>query len=399
MVAAPLAFAIYRRPGRHKFTEEPFVSSRIAQGKEEDVVYPTVESALLARKKVMLAITRLPERLSVAIGTDVVLTGVSETANDTEVAAYVDGQRQSGFNGKGKFALAVSTRILPPGLHTLKVRQNLTSGATRPVGQSRLLVFEGAPVQMQPLSEGASLFAPVTLHTQIGPGFAPQSLLYFADGRPLPSDPADPMTAQWDPRSRQPGVHALWVVGTDADGVSFRSQPISVTIPVRVRMAALPKSIAVTKTSHTLSLTAALTPGLAPVQVSYLVDDTPVATQSGPGFGAFSYDTTNLPPGTHNLTIEARDANDAVYVSAATRIEVQNTPWAAKRAQEDAQLQRKFKRAGAQDGQKAAAALRHPVVLAAGEKQEAREGVIGKTRGIAVIFLGKTPVIGRLIPD
>lgn len=397
-VSAPLKFAVYRRSGKRASTEEPFVSSRIAMGEEDTAVYTTVESALLARKRVTVAIARLPERLSVAAGTDVVLTGVSEEANDTEVAAYVDGQRQSGFNGKGKFALPVSTQILPPGLHTLKVRQNLTSGATRSVGQSRLLVFEGAPLQLQPLEENTNWFEPVTLRAQIGPGFTPQSILYFVDGHPLPSDPADPQTALFDPRSRQPGHHALWVVGTDAEGVSFKSQPVGVTIPTRVRVPASIAPVVVTKAAHTLPLKATLAPGLAPTQVSFLIDGTPVATQTHAPFDTAVCDVTNLPPGPHVLTVEAHDENDAVYVSAAGRIEVQNAAWAAKRAQEDLQLQRKFKSASAQSGKRIAIALRSPILGAVDDNPIPRDGTIGIARGIAVIFLGKTPVIGRMIP-
>ena len=331
-VSAPLKFAVYRRSGRRISTEEPFVGMRIVTGEEDSAVYATVESALLARKRVTVAIARLPERLSVAAGTDVVLTGVSEEANDTEVAAYVDGQRQSGFNGRGKFALPVSTQILPPGLHTLKVRQNLTSGVTRAVGQSRLLVFEHAPLQLQALEESTNWFAPVTLRAQISPGFTPQTLLYFVDGRPLQSDPADLQTALFDPRSRQPGNHALWVVGTDSEGVSFRSLPVQVTIPTRVRVEPPSGPVVVTKTAHTLPLKAILSPGLAPTQVTFLIDGAAVATQTHAPFDTAVCDVTNLPPGPHTLTAETRDDNDALYVSAAGRMEVKNVACAAKRA-------------------------------------------------------------------
>ncbi len=397
-VSAPLKFAVYRRPGRRVSTEEPFVGMRVATGEEDSAVYATVESALLARKRVTVAIARLPERLSVAAGTDVVLTGVSEEANDTEVAAYVDGQRQSGFNGRGKFALPVSTQILPPGLHTLKVRQNLTSGVTRAVGQSRLLVFEHAPLQLQPLDESVNLFAPVTLRAQISPGFTPQSLLYFVDGHPLQSDPADLQTALFDPRSRQPGNHALWVVGTDSEGVSFRSLPVQVTIPTRVRVQPPPALVVVTKTAHTLPLKATLAPGLAPTQVTFLIDGAAVATQTHAPFDTAVCDVTNLPPGPHTLTAETRDENDALYVSSAGRMEVKNVAWAAKRAQEDAQLQRKFKTASPQSGRRVTTALRHPILGAVDDKPAPRDGAIGIARGVAVIYLGKMPVIGHIIP-
>ena len=331
-VSTPLNFAVYRRPGKRASTEEPFVGARTVTPDSDPAVYGTVESALLARNRVTIAIARMPERLSVAAGTDVVLTGMSTTANDTEVAAYVDEQRQSGFNGKGKFALAVSTQVLMPGLHTLKVRQNVTSGITRPVAQSRLLVFAGAPVQLQPLEEGTNLFQPITLRTQIGPGFTPRSTLFFADGRALLSDPADPQTAQFDPRSRQPGVHTLWVVGTDEDGVSFKSQPIQVTIPTRVRVQPPASTVVVTKTAHTLPLKATFAPGLSLVQVSFYIDGAIVATVTRSPFDTAICDVAKLPPGPHLLTAEARDENDALYVSAAERIEIQNVAWTTKGA-------------------------------------------------------------------
>ena len=330
-VSTPLKFAVYRHPGKRTTTETLFKASKIAT-EEDAAVYTTVESALLARKRVTFPIKGLPERLAVASGTDVVLTGISEVANDTEVAVYVDEQRQSGFNGRGKYALPVSTQILPPGLHTLKVRQNLTSGATRPMRESRLLVFEGAPIQLRPLEEGTNWLQPVTLRAQIGPGFMLQSLLYYVDGQPLVSDPANPQTAQFDPRSRQPGTHNIWVVGTDAEGATYKSAPVQITIPIRARLQPLAVPIVVTKTAHTLHLKAILAPGLVPTQVSFLIDGTPAATQTHAPFDTAVFDASRLPPGPHLLTAEVRDENDAIYISAAVPIDVQNNGWTAKRA-------------------------------------------------------------------
>lgn len=330
-VSTPLKFAVYRHPGKRTATEVPFKASKTATREEDQAVYTTVEGALLARKRVTFPIKRLPERLAVASGTDVVLTGVSEVANDTEVAVYVDAQRQSGFNGRGKYALPVSTQSLPPGLHTLKVRQNLTSGATRPMRESRLLVFEGAPIQLQTWEAGTNWLRPVTLRAQIGPGFTLQSLLYYVDGRPLISDPADPQTALFDPRNRQPGTHNIWVVGTDSEGATYKSAPVQITIPTRVRLQPQSNSIVVTKTARTFHLKALLAPGLTPVQIRFLIDGSAAATQTRAPFTTADCDISKLWPGPHTLAVEVRDENDAVYISTEETIEVQNEGWAANR--------------------------------------------------------------------
>ena len=67
------------------------------------------------------------------------------------MAAYVDGQRLAGFNGRGNFRLTIPTRTFAPGAHTLKVRLNYAGGQTKAAGQINLLVYEGTPVRCNPL--------------------------------------------------------------------------------------------------------------------------------------------------------------------------------------------------------------------------------------------------------
>ena len=279
------------------------------------------------------------------------------------------------------------------------MRLNYASGQTKAIGQVNLLVYEGTPVRLRPIGAdagGRTGLAPVTLQAQFSPDFAPRTLTYYADGRTLPNDPVSPQTAQWDPRSCQPGAHSLWAVAWDEDGTAFRSESVAVTIPVRVR-ATPPAAPVVVKTGgQKLALDAAIADGLAPVQVTYQIDGVTVATRKSAPFAAVC-DISTLPSGRHALIARVRDDNDALYVSASAPLDVQNPAWDAQRARADAALRRKFKGSAPGKTNPSAATLRGPLAKAYQPDPLERDGQVGQARGLAVVFLGRVPVIGRLM--
>ena len=202
--------------------------------------------------------------------------------------------------------------------------------ASAQVQQSSLL--GGLVVTIDSPASGLTVAGSITVHANISPlGALVTRVQFRLDGANLgAADTSAPYAVPWATTTVTNGSHALTAVATDALGLQFTSDPVTVTVlngpppdttaPTVSITAPAPGSTA----SGTIIVTASASDNVGVASVQFVLDGANLGAADTTSPYAVAWDTTTATNGSHTLTAVARDAAGNSGTSAPATVTVSN---------------------------------------------------------------------------
>ena len=206
---------------------------------------------------------------------------------------------------------------------------------------------------------------------------------YYCDGRPLLTASSNALTAYWDIRTVGAGLHHLWADALTENNTHCITRPVEVNVPERITFAALPKTFTVDFQNHTLPVQLNFAAGLHPRQVRFLADGK-VLSEQDDVTGYFELEGAGLSDGTHTLSAEITNADNAEYRATPVKIEVSNKIKLAA-VVEDKNFRKDLSDFEKLDRQWVVTRKRYQIAEPYLFKKDRRTGVKGFVRGLAVM--------------
>ncbi|MGE5624314.1 MAG: Ig-like domain-containing protein [Bacillota bacterium] len=190
-------------------------------------------------------------------------------------------------------------------------------------------------VSMTAPVNGATVSKTITISATASDNVGVTSVQFELDGAALGGKLSSaPYSISWDSTAVANGSHTLAAVASDAAGnhstatpvtveVANQTQPPPDTTPPTVSMTA-PVNGATVSGTVTVSADASDNVGVAGVQ--FLLDGAALGTEDTNAPYSVSWNTVNVPNGTHRLSAMARDASGNTSTSAAVTVTVSNGP-------------------------------------------------------------------------
>jgi hypothetical protein len=174
---------------------------------------------------------------------------------------------------------------------------------------------------------GGTVTAAATV-TIVG-GLVVRGVQFKVDGANLGAeDTTAPYSIPWDTRTASNGSHTLVAIGRDLLGVTYSSNPVTVT----VFNDTTPPAVAVTSPASgaaiagTTTISATATDNVGVVGVQFKVDGANVGAEDTTAPFSVPWNTTSAASGAHTVSAVARDAAGNVTASAGVAVTVDNAP-------------------------------------------------------------------------
>lgn len=151
-------------------------------------------------------------------------------------------------------------------------------------------------------------------------------VVFKVDGTIVNTDTAAPYQYSWDTKSVGDGGHELSAIAVDGAGNTSAESKVNVTVKNTVVVtAAITAPAANATVSGPVPIAASVTGGTAPVTVAFKVDGTQVGTSTSAPY-SYSWDSTTVADGTHELSVVATDTNGVASTVSKVSVTVANTP-------------------------------------------------------------------------
>jgi hypothetical protein len=240
----------------------------------------------------------------------------------------VDGINLSAEKTTPPYTVTWDTTQASNGSHTLTaVARDTTGNLTTSAAVLVTISNASTTVSITAPSSGATLSGTsvaVSATASSGAGIA--GVQFKMDGTSLGAEQTTaPYTATWDTTQVPNGSHTLTAVARDTAGNLTTSAAVSVTISnatTTVSITAPSTGATVSGTTVAVSATASSTAGIAGVQLK--VDGINLGAEKTTAPYTVTWDTTQVPNGSHTLTTVARDTAGNLTISAAVSVTVSN---------------------------------------------------------------------------
>jgi hypothetical protein len=155
---------------------------------------------------------------------------------------------------------------------------------------------------------------------------------FTLDGAALGSeDTSAPYAVSWNTTATGNGSHTLRAIARDALGLTYQSQPVTVTVSNAPPSDTTPPAVSITSpasgttVSGTMNVTANASDNVGVAGVQFMVDGAALGAEDTASPYSASWNTASTSNGSHSLTAVARDAAGNRTTSAAVAVTVSNS--------------------------------------------------------------------------
>ena len=181
-------------------------------------------------------------------------------------------------------------------------------------------------------TSGSTVSGSITVSASVSvAGLLVKGVHFTLDGAALGSeDTAAPYAVSWNTTAAGNGSHTLKAIARDALGLTYNSEPVTVTVSNAPPPDTTPPTVGITSpasgatVSGTVNVTASASDNVGVAGVQFMVDGATLGAEDTASPYAVAWNTTSASNGSHSLTAVARDAAGNRTTSSAVTVTVSN---------------------------------------------------------------------------